>query len=151
MTIEKFKITACPFCLELYKQRIYGSINNFNSVYYSDGEIVNGSVTNVPSIVKCINKDCSKFFKIEDAEVIDEYDFKLGVTNEYENAYSLSGYKLNVDQLQELLELNHFNDSQEEISIKTTFLLLYYFLLIIQLIYRDFYVKLLFHLLRVHF
>lgn len=122
MTIAGFKILACPFCLELYKKRIYSSVNNFSSICYSDGEISKGFALDTLGIVKCINADCLKFFKIEETETIEEYDFKMGVINKYDNAHSLDSYKLGAIELNELLEINHYKDVKEELIIRTNLL-----------------------------
>lgn len=122
MTIAGYKILACPFCLELYKKRIYSSVNNFNSSWYSDGEIAKGLTTDELGIIKCVNEDCSKFFKIDESEIIEEYDFKMGVVNKYDNAHSLDNYKLGTIELNELLDINHYKDVKEELIIRTILL-----------------------------
>lgn len=122
MTIAGLKIVSCPFCKQLYKNRIIGSYNTFNSSYFSDGHLEGDWIPEMLSIIKCINNDCGNFFNIEEAKVIAELDKNDFNAPEWKDAHYLAGYKIGIKELEEVLSINYCKNEQEEISIRTLLL-----------------------------
>jgi len=101
---------------------VIGSSNTFNSHYYSDGHLEGQFIPNRPSIVKCNNSDCGKFFNITDAikiEQIDEYEIDAP---EWKDVFNLSNYIIGVKELEEALQIRFYKDENEEIAIRTLLL-----------------------------
>lgn len=121
MTIIGYDILSCPFCTQLYKNEIIGSSNGFNSRYYSDGHLEGPFIPQIPSIIKCINNDCEKFFNIKDAKKIAQIE-PFSDSPEWKNAYSLGKYQIGIKELEEALATGFCEDEPEEIRVRTLLL-----------------------------
>lgn len=122
MTIVGFEIISCPFCTRLYKNRIIGSLNTLNSRYFSDGHLDGKWVPKMPSIIKCVNKDCRKFFYIEDAKVIAKLDKNSFDTPEWKDAHYLAERIIGAKELEKALTTDFCKNEEETIMVRTLLL-----------------------------
>lgn len=118
MTIAGFEIIACPHCSQLFRNRIIGSYNTFNSRQYSDGYVEGDGIPVLPSVIKCVNNNCGKFFNVTEAEIIAEIDTKSFDAPEWKGAYYLSGNKIGVKELEEALGTDFCNNQDNEIKTR---------------------------------
>jgi hypothetical protein len=122
MTILGYDILSCPFCAQLYKNEIIGSSNTFNSRYYSDGHLEGQFIPIRTSIIKCVNNDCEKFFNINEAKKIAQYDEYDLDAPKWENAFFLGKYKIGIKELEEALATGFCRNDEEEKTARTLLL-----------------------------
>ena len=122
MKIAGFKISKCPYCSQLYKNRIIASYNTLNSRYYSDGYIEGDFIPKMPSIIKCINSSCGIFFKIEEGKFVAEVGVEDFDNPKWNNAYYLAGYKISPIDLEEALSTDFCKDAETEKAIRVLLL-----------------------------
>jgi len=118
MTIAGFEISKCPHCSKLYMNRIIGSYNTFDAEYYSDGFVKGDSIPIMPSIVKCVNNNCKKFFNIKESEIIAEIATKCMGDPEWKDAHYLSGYVIGENDLEEALLSEICNNTSNEYTVR---------------------------------
>jgi len=118
MKISGYEIVSCPFCSQLYRNQIILSFNTFDSSYFSDGHIEGPYIPNMPSIIKCVNKNCGKFFNIKEAKIMAKVDDHKYVSSEWESAYYLEEYKIGTNELEEALAIGFCKDDQQEIAVR---------------------------------
>lgn len=119
------EIIACPSCNQLYKNPVILSFNTINSRYFTDGYTDGSFIPNLPTIIKCVNKICGKFFIVKKAEilgVIPENKEDDSYPEEWNTASSLSEYKIGVKELEEALETDFCKDQEIEIKVRTLLL-----------------------------
>jgi len=122
MTIAGYEILCCPLCTQLYKNPIIGSYNTFNSRYFSDGHLEGDYIPQMPSIIKCVNNDCGKFFNIEEAKKIAQIDNGSFDAPEWKFAHYLAGYNIGLKDLEEALTTDFCKNEEEEITVRTLLL-----------------------------
>ena len=122
MKISGYEILSCPYCSQLYRNQIILSFNTFDSSYFSDGYLEGPFIPNMPSIIKCVNKHCGKFFNINEAKLMAKVDYHKSGSTEWESAYYLAQYKIGIEELEEALVIGYCKDEQEEINLRTLLL-----------------------------
>ena len=128
MQLAPPKIIACPYCNKVYKYPVVISFNTWGAKYYSDGYHEGESIPKFPSVVKCFNTSCSKFFNVNDAEVIEESpggDFfnQIPYKTDWTGVHSLSATEIGIKELEEATETDFCDVLKNEINVRT--LLLY--------------------------
>lgn len=122
MTIAGFEILECPHCQKLYKKRLIGSFGTYGADFYSDGHVGGGFVPESLNIIKCLNKACGKFFRIQEAPVIAEFKNNDFNNLQWKDAHYLAGYRISAAGLEEALEQGFCQSESEEIQIRTMLL-----------------------------
>ena len=118
MKISGYEIISCPYCSQLYRNQIIASYNTFDSSYFSDGYLEGPFIPNMPSIIKCVDKNCGKFFNIQETKIMAKVDYQKYVTSEWKHAFYLAGYKIGIKELEEALAIGFCKDEQDEINVR---------------------------------
>ena len=122
MTFTNPKIIACPYCNQLYNNPVITSFNTINSRYFTDGYMDGDFIPNLPSIVKCVNQECGKFFNVKEAEIIGEIPKNIAENSypeEWNAAFLLGGYRIGIKELKEALEADFCKDKKNEIKVRS--------------------------------
>lgn len=72
----------------------------------------------MPSIIKCVNKNCGKFFSLKEAKIMATVDDHKYVSSEWKSAYYLEEYKIGITELEEALAIGFCKDDQQEIAVR---------------------------------
>ena len=119
MKFDGYQIKACPNCSQLYKDRIVVSFNTFGARNFSDGYVEGDWIPRFTNIIKCVNKDCGKFFKLADQKLITEIAFEDREDPEWVQAFNTSDCVLGIIELEKALTTEFCNERENEIMIRT--------------------------------
>jgi hypothetical protein len=125
MTVAGFEMLACPHCSAQYKKRIYASFGTYGAIFYSDGRISSAFIPESLSIIKCFNKACGKFFRINEAPVIGKLEDKDYRSPLWNSTFYLVNYKISAAELEEALEKGFCRSEEEELQSRTLLLIRY--------------------------
>ena len=119
MKFSGYQIKSCPYCKQLYKDRIVVSFNTFGLKTYSDGFVIGDWIPKSTNIIKCINQDCGRFFNLNDQKEIKKVSLEESKSPEWESAYHTSTCKLGKEELKEAVTTSFCDDQKNELMVRT--------------------------------